>query len=499
MDAFLKFMLNAGVYVPLAVSIAMACGPSLFSPRRSKIMALFGASVSFLSALLLWGAYMFSFSGTGFAFATSPTLGAAEFPSFALNAASAPLYALAGIVGFSSVVWAAISEIKNPRLYFTFLMFMQGGLMGAFASTNVLWMYMFHEFALVPTFIAMNLWGGAGRRQAAMQMAVYLTLGALVSLIGILAICVQFGFKTFEVSEIALLSVSLDSAWQYYIFGILLFGLGTLVSLFPFYTWAPRGYAAAPTSFAMLHAGVLKKFGLYVIIQLAIPALPLGYADWCGVIAALALVNVIYVGLVTMAQRDLKLMFSYSSVSHMGMCFLGIAAMSVAGVGGAILLMFGHGLSIALLFMLSNAIVNKTGEWDMNKIGGLYKSAPVLAAFFAAAVFASVGLPGFANFWGELSIFVALWKSSPAICTLAATGLIISAVYGLRAFAKVFMGEPSKELSGKMGGISDISAAQKFAASILLAALLFVGFYPGALTNSLDAELSAVPSLNQSK
>ena len=250
----------------------------------------------------------------------------------------------------------------------------------------------------------------------------------------------------------------------------------------------------------MLHAGVLKKFGLYVLIQVAVPLLPAGCADWSYVMAVLALFNVVYIGLVTMAQRDLKMMVSYSSVAHMGLCFLGIASMSVLGVGGAVLLMFGHGLSVALLFMLSNAIVNRTGEWNMFKMGGLYKQTPVLAGFFIAATLASLGLPGFANFWGEFSILMSLWSFSPAICAVAATGIIISAIYGLRAVANIFMGEePTKELEPKFSGICDLTALEKIPAVILLAALLFVGFYPKSITQPLDSDLSIVPAYNQSK
>ena len=213
--------------------------------------------------------------------------------------------------------------------------------------------------------------------------------------------------------------------------------------------------------------------------------------------AVLALFNVIYIGLLTMVQRDLKMMVSYSSVAHMGLCFLGIASMSVLGVGGTVLLMFGHGASVALLFMLSNAVVNRTGEWDMFKMGGLYKQTPNLAAFFLAATLASLGLPMFANFWGELSILASLWNFSPTICALAATGLIISAIYGLRAFANVFMGEPKDAIAPKFSQIPDLTFAEKLPAVILLAALLFVGFCPKAITSGLNADLSAIPTLTK--
>lgn len=491
-------VLSVAVYLPFACALALA--PIMGrSGRLACAVSVFGTGVSGAASVWLWieswlgggapGAFRFAFDG------------GAVLPFLALNGVSAPLLALAGITGFAAAVWAASSEIERKGFYLFLLMIMQGGLMGAFASVNVLCMYAFHEFALVPTFIAMCVWGGAGKRMAAMQMAVYLTLGALVSLVGIVALKIQSGAPGFAIYEFsaALARAHLDGEWQKYIFGMLLFGLGTLVSLFPFHSWAPRTYAAAPTSFAMLHAGVLKKFGLYLLIQFAVPFVPMGAVDWSHLLAILALFNVIYIGFVTMAQDDLKLMVSYSSVSHMGMCFLGIATLSATGVGGALMLMFGHGLSAALLFMLSNAVVNKTGEWDMRKMGGMYRRTPILAAFFAAATFASIGLPGFANFFGELSIFVALWKHSPWICAAAATGLIISAVYGLRAVARIFMGGENPNMAAAGEEISDLSAAQRVAAVALLAGLLFVGFCPASITKGLDGWLSTIPVYNLNK
>ena len=491
MNEICKILINISVYAPILGAVLLGVFFPFFGNRGARAVGISTSLISCISAIVLW----FEFAGNyslGITFASSPSILDMPFPPLGVNAISMPMLALAGIVGFASSLWASRTDIGNARLYFLLLLVMLGGLMGAFATTNVLWMYMFHEFALVPTFVATILWGGAGKRMAAMQMAVYLTLGALVSLVGIIALYAQLNATDFNLYSlaVALAKNPLSAGWQYKIFGLLMFGLGTLVSLFPFYTWAPRAYAAAPTSFAMLHAGVLKKFGLYVLIQVGLPFLAVGCADWAEVMAILAIFNVIFIGLVTMAQKDLKMMVSYSSVAHMGLCFLGIASMSVLGVGGAILLMFGHGVSVALLFMLSNAIVNRSGQWDMSKMGGLYKQTPVLASFFLAGTLASLGLPMFANFWGELTILTSLWNFSPVFCALGATGLVISAIYGLRAFANIFMGSPSEKLSLKIRSIDDLNWKEKLPAIILLSALIFVGFCPSSITESLNANLS---------
>ena len=241
-----------------------------------------------------------------------------------------------------------------------------------------------------------------------------------------------------------------------------------------------------------IHAGVLKKFGLYMLLQVALPLLPAAAKDWAGVLAALALCNVVVIGLITMAQRDVKMMVSYSSVSHMGICFLGIASMSVLGAGGAVLMMFGHGLSVALLFMLSNALVNRLNQWNMLWMGGVYSKMPVFACFFVAAILATIGLPGFANFWGELSVLLAIWKFSPVVCAVGALGLIISAIYGLRAVAWIFMGKPDKRLIEAEPVYEDLTWQERIPAILLIAALVFVGVFPDSITSGLNDVLGSI-------
>ncbi len=498
MENISEILLNCAVYSPFAFTLALLILWNISSAKTASIAAMVSSVISLICGLLV----CYNFLSDGAQSASFLYASRCGFlPEVALSGISMPMLALSVVVGFSATLYSLTLEIKNAKLYYILLLIMQGGLFGAFTSANLLWMYMFHEFALVPTFIAMILWGSAGKRMAAMQMAIYLTVGALVSLMGIIGIYVLVGAEDFSLASIslALANQPITDAWQKSIFAMLLFGLGTLVSLFPFYSWAPRTYACAPTSFAMLHAGVLKKFGLFVLIQVAVPILPFGCQHWSFVIAILALFNVIYIGLITMAQRDLKMMVSYSSVAHMGLCFLGIATMSVLGAGGAILLMFGHGLSVALMLMLSNIIVNKTGQWDMLKMGGLYKRTPNLAGFFIAGTMASLGLPLFANFWGEMTILTSLWRFSPVICALATSGIIISAIYGLRAVARVFMGEPSEELSQKFSQIGDVSKRERIAAMVLLIALVLVGICPCLITDGADALLKSFPSYNLGK
>jgi len=410
-----------------------------------------------------------------------------------VNGVSAPLFMLAGIVGLAAGITAVLSVAERKRTYLALLLIMQAGLMGIFCTYDIFYIYFFHEFALIPTFIMIALWGGNHRRAAAMEMTIYLTLGAMLSLVGLIGIYAGNDLGSFDLITLSkhVAAVGMSSTMENSLFGLLMVGLGILVSLFPFHSWAPRGYSAAPTSVAMLHAGVLKKFGLYVLIQVALPLLTSGVLEWSGILAVLALGNIVIIGFVTMAQKDFKQMISYASVMHMGYIFLGIASLSIIGVGGAVFLMLAHGLSAALLFNLSVAVQNRCRTFYMDEMGGLGKDAPVLAGLLMAATMASIGLPGFANFWGELTIFISLWHWNPAFLAIALTGIIISAVYGLRAVSAIAFGEQTEALKEikKEHAINDLNWMERIPAVLLLVALVVFGLFPFLAGDSISGTI----------
>ncbi len=486
--------LLVSIAAPLALALAIALG----LPKRWSVRLAYGAfALPALLALHTWWHFAAAPKEAGYAFLSRYSTGLDGLGislHLGLNGISLPLFVLAGLVGLAAGLYAIQSGAERLKIYLMLLLIMQGGLMGVFASVDVFFFYFFHELALIPTFIMVGVWGGRDRSYAAMKLTIYLTLGAMVSLVGLIALYVKSGAHSFDLITLRshLAAQPLAATLQNNIAGLLLFGLGVLVSLWPLHTWAPLGYGAAPSSAAMLHAGVLKKFGLYGLVQIALPLLPSGLAHWSHPLAWLAVIgNVLLIGLITIAQRDLKQMIGYSSVMHMGYAFLGLAAGGVIGPGGVVLLMVAHGLSVALLFLLATAIHHRTHTFAMDEMGGLAQKTPVLAAFFVAATLASIGLPGFANFWGELAIFVALWKFSPLITALAVAGVVLSAIYGLRSVARVFFGPPTESLAQVTAAHPplDLSWREKIPALLLLAALLFIGFWPKSITTALDAAL----------
>jgi len=492
-----SYFLLAAILAPILAGVILLFG-ARFTETTRRAVAAFGFGWPLIIGLMLYGLFEPSLAGN-YNFELRLPTGLESIGIYlhlGLNGISMPLFLLAGTVGLAAGLYAMHSKAERPHLYLALLLFMLGGLMGTFASIDVFFFYFFHEFALIPTFIMIGIWGGAGRRGAAIEMTIYLTVGALLSLLGLIALYVESGADSFSLLELRnyLAAQPIGDTIQNNIYALLLFGFGILVSLFPFHSWAPKGYAVAPTGAAMLHAGVLKKFGLYGLLQIAGPLLPAGAAHWFPWIVWLALGNILIIGLVTLAQKDLKMMLGYSSVMHMGYAFLGLACFSVAGAGGALLLMVAHGLSVALLFMLSTCIYHRSRTFDMSAMGGLATKAPVLAAFFVAAIMASIGLPGFGNFWGEFTIFVALaetdltrWLVAPA-----ALGIIISAIYGLRAVGNIFFGQPTEGFDRRLesGAIEDIKAFEKLPACILVAGLLLTGIFPRLFSDDANRELA---------
>ncbi len=491
-----SFFLQLSVVFPFVIGLMMFVAGGVKS-CYVKWLAFLGFAVPFVIAVWLFWQYQGAEKmDYAYAFYSDVNTGLQALGislKLGLNGISLPLYLLAGVVGLVGGVYAINSIAERLYFYLGLLLIMYAGLMGTFASVDVFFFYFFHELALIPTFIMIGIWGGKGRRGTAMELTIYLTLGAMLSLAGLIALYVTSDINSFDIITIKnyLVQFPLTYFIQKNIFGLLLFGFGILVSLFPFHSWAPKGYAVAPTSVAMLHAGVLKKFGLYGLIQIAAPLLPLGLGNWAYFLAILALCNIVVIGFVTMAQRDFKLMVAYSSVMHMGYGFLGIVSASVLGLGGAVLLMFAHGLSVALLFLLGTMVYHRTGSYDMKVLGGLSQKAPVLCGFFVAGIFASIGLPGFANFWAEIAIFLSLWEFAPWMLYPAIAGVVISAVYGLRAVANIFFGQPSGQFKDTFenGGIQDISMKERIPLIILLVALVGVGFWPRSITQPLNETL----------
>ena len=473
-------MLLLILFAPIVAAIAILFGAPA---RRTAIVA---ATIELIGTGLLLS--RFDKGAVGFQFVTAWTINVDWGWRFALgiDGLSLIMLLLTAIVTFAAV-WFTAEISRNEGAFYSCLLFISAGAIGAFASIDLFFFYAFHELALIPTFLLIGIWGSGNRQTAAWKITIYLAIGSFILLLGLILLYRSLPAASrsfdFAVLQAAASAGQISAAAQQNIYLVLLIGFGILISLFPFHTWAPEAYASAPSPAAMLHAGVLKKFGLYGLLRLAIPLLPAGALYWNKLLIVLLLGNIIYVGLVTIAQKRLDWMLGYSSVMHMGYIFLGIASANIVGIYGAAILMLAHGLSIALLFGITGELRRRTGTLVFEDLGGLAKVMPFAGFVFGLAAFAAIGLPGFANFAGEVLIFFGAFRRGANMLrfetfqvatTLALWGVVISAVYMLRAYRAVFMGR----MESKWSGLPDLRNSLRLPITLLVAALLAVGFFP---------------------
>jgi NADH-quinone oxidoreductase subunit M len=478
------------VFLPIIAALAAGFG----APARKT--ALYAAWAQFaLSVFALLG---YNRTAGGYQFETKWTVASDWGLSlhFGADGLSLIMLFLTAVVTVAAV-WVTPKVEKREGMFYACVLLISAGAAGAFASLDLFFFYAFHELALIPTFLLIGIWGHGERQVAAWKITIYLAVGSIVLLVGIAKLYLAFPVdaRTFSIPQMLANKALIPVTEQGSAFIWLLIGFGILISLVPFHSWAPTAYASAPTPAAMLHAGVLKKFGLYGLIRIAVPMLPAGAQEWTNFLLVLLVANILYIGLVTIAQKRLDLMLGYSSVMHMGYVFLGIAAGNAVGLTGASLLMLGHGLSIAALFAMCGYLRQSSPSLAFTSLGGVAKKAPFLGYAFGMAAFASIGLPGFANFASELMVFFGAFGSGQKtafgpiqIATICALwGVVISAVYMLRAYRQIFMGEAVNN-----HGTTDPGRNLRWSVIILLAALLIGGLWPKSFLSFIQPSVEAL-------
>jgi NADH-quinone oxidoreductase subunit M len=484
----MSFLVHLTYLAPVIGALAVLLG---LPARRTAVIA---AAVALASALIVFLGY--DRGQAGYQFTSALALVPAWDLKFyvGVDGLSATLLLLTAIVGLAAV-WVAPSIEDGANRYYACILFIAAGAAGAFASLDLFFFYAFHELALIPTFLMIGIWGSGNRQSAAWKITIYLSIGSIILLVGLIGLYLlpPADQRTFDIVKLQQLAASgvFAGAGSKSVYLLLLVGFGVLVSLFPFHTWAPQAYASAPVPVAMLHAGVLKKFGLYGLLRVALPMMPEAARHWAWLLLILLAGNILYVGLATISQKQLDWTLGYSSVMHMGYVFLGIASYNVIGLNGAALLMLAHGLSIAALFAMCGELRKQTGTLTYIDLGGLATNMPTLSFVFGLATFASIGLPGFANFASELLVFFGAFKNSTPgtgfnefqiVGTIGLWGVVISTVYMLRAYRAIFMGERQ----ARWQSVKDMPMSVGWAIILLVAVLLAVGLVPRSVLDAVE-------------
>jgi NADH-quinone oxidoreductase subunit M len=473
----------------------------VFVPRNYRVpirgIAILGTLVSMVLAIIMF--WKFAPGTNGYQFESQVPWVESIGISYhvGVDGLNVGLILMGAVVSFAAVLCSWEIQTREKEFYIL-LLIMSGGILGAFASLDLFFFYFLHEFALVPTFIMIGVWGrGERKNYATFQITLYLSIGALLALLGLIGLYVKSGANTFDIPQLIsyVAANPMSASAQHFVFPLLLFGFGILVSLWPFHSWAPLGYGSAPAPTAMIHAGVLKKFGLYGLIRIALPLMPQAAHCWMTFLSWLCLGNILYIGWVAMRQRDLNLLIGNSSVAHMGFIFLGIASLNLIGVTGAVYVMVAHGFLAALTFALSGYIYQKTGTLHMAELGGLCRPLRFIGTALVMAAMAGCGLPGFANFVGEVTIFFGAWKAGFTWVTVLAVwgALVIGGIYMTRAVRTVLHGP----VPDKYANLEDASLWRKFPYALLLAALFVFGFFPKLLTDQIVPDASKIVSIYQ--
>ena len=455
-------LLALTVLLPLLGSLVLFSAPGLERDTARRValgvtLATFGLSLIFLLAFepgVLTPQFAFGSPGGpyGLAWVTVPDIRFA----LGLDGLSFWLFLLTSLLMITAVCssWESVSE--RAPLYYAFLLALETGLLGLFASLDVVLFYIFFEFTLIPLFFLIGLWGGPNRQRASVTFFLYTLAGSLLTLLGVLAlVVVHYRYSpnhilTFSIPELTHGLGQLTwpewhntSSWtspQVLIFLLLVAGFAIKVPMFPFHTWLPLAHVEAPTAGSIILAGVLLKVGSYGLMRFNMGMTPLGAVSLFPILSALAVIGIIYGALVALAQTDIKRLVAYSSVSHMGFIVLGMFACNGTGMDGSVIQMVNHGLTTGALFACVGVLYERYHTREMNEVGGLWNRLPVLAFFFVLAALGSAALPGLNGFVGEFPILLGMFAESRQAAVLGATGMILGACYLLWMLRKVVFG-----------------------------------------------------------
>ncbi len=483
-------VLAALILIPLAGGIASSLVPRR-TEGRARDVALVSSGATLGVALWLWVAFDRSRETMQFEFVREWIPGLGTGIHLGVDGLSLPMVLLTALLTFLATI--ASSKVSDQvRAYFSLLLILEAGLIGVFLALDLVLFYLFWEVVLIPMFFLIGIWGGERRTYASVKFFVYTLSGSLAMLAGIIALFLSTGGKTFDLIAIAPAAAALPVATQTAIFAAFAVALAVKIPIVPFHTWLPDAHVEAPTAVSVLLAGVLLKMGSYGFLRLGPQLLPEGFSQIAPTLALLGVISIVWGAAVALRQTDLKRLVAYSSISHMGYVMLGIASGTAAGMMGASIQMFSHGLIAGMSFLLVGALYERAHTREIEAFGGIVKVAPVLAGTLVFASFASAGLPGLSGFVGEFLVIVGSFPVFAPHAVIAAAAVVITCGYLLWMLREVVFGP----LNAQHAEMPEMTGTEAASILPLGAACLAVGIFPqileGVMRSSLDALVRAL-------
>ena len=411
-----------------------------------------------------------------------------------IDAISLALVVLTAVVTFTGILVSWNME-KLPKEFFISLITLATGVFGFFITIDLFTMFLFYELAVIPMYILIGIWGSGKKEYAAMKLTLMLMGASALLLVGILGLytysSTDVNLLSFNILDIANANIPVDI--QKFFFPMVFIGFGVLGALFPLHTWSPDGHSSAPTAVSMLHAGVLMKMGGYGCLRVAMYLLPEAAKELAWIFIILTTISIVYGAFGAIAQKDLKYINAYSSVSHCGLVLFAILMMNQTALNGSVLQMISHGLMTALFFALIGMFYERTHTRDIRLMGGLMKIMPFLGVCYMIAGFASLGLPGLSGFVAEINVFVGAFMHTDSFhrvaTVIAVSSIVITAVYILRVIGALLLGPLDVEHEFETG---DARWYERWANIILIVSIAAIGIAPLWLSDALIKSLQPI-------
>ncbi|MFQ5528096.1 MAG: NuoM family protein [Thermoanaerobaculia bacterium] len=499
-------ILSIVCYVPLLGALAVIFFFKNGQGGSIRKFATGVAIVDFFISLPLW--FTFERQGDLFQFRESlpwiESLGVRyEFGIDGIALLLVLLTTLLGVLAFLSS-WAAIRV--REKEYYVFMLLLQTGMLGVFMAMDFFLFYVFWEVMLVPMYFLIGIWGGPRKLYAAIKFFLYTLVGSVLMLLGILALYFYnssglLGMeglgnpRTFSIPQFHDIASAIPPDLQFWVFLAFFVGFAIKVPMFPFHTWLPDAHVEAPTAGSVILAGVLLKMGTYGFVRFSLPILPVATWKLLPWMAALAIVGIIYGALVAMAQKDMKKLVAYSSVSHLGFVMLGIFALNGPGLNGGILQMINHGLSTGALFLLVGIIYERRHTRMIAEYGGISAEMPVFATIFLIITMSSIGLPTLNGFVGEFAILIGAFNRAWWWALMGALGIVLGAAYMLWMYQRVFFG-PLTNPENK--GLTDLNRRELIYLLPIVVLCFWIGLYPKPFFKIMDKPVDYIVEIVES-